>query len=101
MSDDETTPEKPKSRAPTWLGRVLDKVGDKADERVEKAGDKADDRVDKAYESEKGSLRAMIRYQWVLVAFLVAAVLVLAGHAVGLDIPGFGSFEAGEETSSE
>lgn len=64
----------------TWVGRVM--------RSQRRRDDKADERVERAYHMQ-------IRFMGVLIVLLVVAVLVLAGHAVGLDIPGVGSFTGG------
>ena len=64
-----------------------------------RANEKADSRVDAVQEREVKGLHRTIRFQWLLIALLVAAVLVLAGHAVGIEIPGVGSFSGGQVES--
>lgn len=72
----------------TWFGRVR--------RSQERRDDRADDRVAAANEREVAGLHRMIWAQWAAIALLLAVVVVLAGHAVGLEIPGVGTFTGGE-----
>ena len=82
----------------TWDGvlpRGLKTFFGKVQRKQERREDRADDRVDKAYgEALRGRDRT-IRMLALLIVLLILAVLVLAGHAVGLDITGLGSFTGG------
>jgi hypothetical protein len=60
-----------------------------------------DKRTDDAWQIVVGSLRNQLRFAALIVALLIAAVLVLAGHAVGIDIPGVGQFSGGETEASD
>lgn len=56
------------------------------------AKERADDMA-KAMESKDRVIKSL----WILLIILVLSVLALAGHAVGLNIPGFGEIEITKE----
>jgi hypothetical protein len=89
----DNTPEAPERNSgpsETWWGRVVKRARDEG-----KAEDNHEDsRVDKAYGMALQTAKNVMRAQWILIVILILAVLALAGHAVGLDIPGLGSLSA-------
>ena len=79
--DETTQPIKEKKGSATLMAEVVRTM-------VEKDGTRDVAAVD----DRKNERRA---YQ-IVIALLAVAVLVLAGHAVGVDVPGLGSFSGGQ-----
>lgn len=105
-----------RSKTPTWVGHVIKSAERSAEERVQAVKEASEDkeqfiREQLQREAQERDKRSQALYEiakeradhqmvtikrlWFVIVLLVSAVVVLAGHAVGLSIPGLGKVEMG------
>lgn len=105
-----------RSKTPTWVGHVIKSAERSAEERVQAVKEASEDKEQFIREQLERELRerqdrskalyeiakeraehqmVTIKRLWFVIVLLIAAVVVLAGHAVGMSIPGIGKVEMG------